>query len=142
VYLLDSNILIYSLSSLSPFYEATLATLARLGESGSILCIAPQSIYEFWVMATRPSINGGLGLNPAEARGEIEEFLERFQLLDDSFLTWSDIINLAVAEDVIGRRIHDARIVAVMRAHGLTDVLSFDSDLDFFSGIHRIVPSE
>jgi predicted nucleic acid-binding protein len=141
-FFLDTNILIYYLSPLSPFYPATKQTLRRLIASGSMFFIAPQTLYEFWVMATRPEVNGGLGFPPEKARREIHLLLRRFQLLDDSVADWSDIINLAVAEGIIGRRIHDARIIAVMRAHGLTDVLSFDSDLDFFSGIHRIVPSE
>ena len=112
---LDSNILVYLLATLSPYHRATVTTVQRLTNQGVLLAIAPQSIYEFWVAATRPTSDGGLGYDPATARSQIHRFVQRFRLLDDSILAWSDVIDLAVTEGVLGRRIHDARLVALMR---------------------------
>jgi predicted nucleic acid-binding protein len=138
---LDTNILVYSLSPLSIFYLAVVKTLDRLGKAGAIFYIAPQTIYEFWVVATRPVVNGGLGYSPSVTRRAIRYFIEKYNLLDDNFATMDDALDLAEAEGVTGRRIHDARLVAVMRAHGIRNVLSFDSDMDGFSGIQRHVPT-
>jgi len=139
--LLDSNVLIYLLQRRSPFHRQTVETLRRLALKGATFFMAPQTIYEFWVMATRPIVDGGLGYDPAAARGEIQRFLLRYQLLDDTRFTWLEVIDMAVSENIIGRRIHDARLVAIMKAHGLAEVVSFDRDFDGFAGITRIVPT-
>ena len=138
--LLDSNILVYLYAVLSPFHAATRATIRRLLARGAILYTTPQALYEFWVMATRPQADGGLGFDPAPARAEIRRILHRYPALDDSLVTWEDVIDLAVSDGVIGRRIHDARMAAVMHAHGVSDVLSFDRDMDGFKGIKRHEP--
>lgn len=50
---------------------------------GHVPCLLPQSIYEFWVVATRPLNVNGLGMSPDEAREEVDSMLSLFPLLQD-----------------------------------------------------------
>lgn len=51
----------------SPFYPDSVRATNELRLRGDTPCIVPQSLYEFWVVATRPLANRGLGLTPAQA---------------------------------------------------------------------------
>ena len=135
--LIDTNILIYLYDVASPHHAAARALLRALFGQGMRFRLAPQVLYEFWVMATRPIADGGLGFHRVAARREIQDLAARYPMLDDSMVTWDEVIDLAVAEGVVGRRIHDARMIAVMRRHGVADVASFDAAMDGFSGIRR-----
>lgn len=69
--LVDSNILVFSADPNSPFFsEATRATALLLGR-GEELCVFPQNLIEFWVVATRPVASRGLGFSAAQAQAEI-----------------------------------------------------------------------
>ncbi len=68
-------------------------------------------------------------------------FVQRYPLLEDARISWSDILDPAVVAEIRGKRIHDARLVALMRASGLTDILSFDSHMDAFEETPRHVPT-
>jgi predicted nucleic acid-binding protein len=104
-------------------------------------CVVPQVLYEFWVVATRPTAQNGLGLAAASANGEIEKILTVFTLLDDRanlFVQWRELV---IQLGVIGKSAYDARIVAAMATHGVQTLLTFNRD-DFnrFNGITVISP--
>src|SRR3712207_3746285 len=42
-----------------------------LRRAGDTLCLVPQVLYEFWVVATRPIAANGLGFPPAQADAEL-----------------------------------------------------------------------
>ncbi len=64
------------------------------------------------------------------ARQEIDRLHTQFPLLDDTADVFGHWVSLVTAFQVIGRRVHDARLVAVMLAHGITHLLTFNH-LDF-----------
>jgi hypothetical protein len=47
------------------------------------LVIVPQNIYEYWVVATRPIANNGLGFSAKHTESTVDAFLETFSLLRD-----------------------------------------------------------
>jgi len=65
--LIDTNVLIALINGAHPAHESVEAQLAELQAEGHALIVAPQCVYEFWVVATRPVVNNGLGKSPAEA---------------------------------------------------------------------------
>ena len=76
-------------------------------------------------------------------RLEIDRVLAQFPLLDDTpavFVHWLDLVS---THRVIGRRVHDARLVAVMLVHGISHLLTFNRD-DFrqFSEIVIVEPAQ
>ena len=49
---LDTNILARAAQPAHPSHNQTLDALAVLKKQGEVLCIVPQNLYEFWVVAT------------------------------------------------------------------------------------------
>lgn len=78
------------------------------------------------MVATRPVEVNGLGLTIEQTRSIIDQLLTRFSLLEDSspiFPLWLDLVT---TKKVMGKRTHDARIVAVMLANSVTHILTFN----------------
>jgi predicted nucleic acid-binding protein len=81
---------------------------------------------ELWVVATRPVGQNGLGMTPDTAALELARLKSMFDLLPDTpaiFPLWE---RLVTQRQVSGTPTHDARLVAVIEAHGLTAILTFD----------------
>src|SRR5436190_2232870 len=96
-------------------------------EAGQELCIGAQNLMEFWVVATRPVEVNGLGLSPLEARAAINDLLASYTVLRDPPDLLERWLELCTRYAVSGRPAHDARLVALMLAHGVTHVLTLNS---------------
>lgn len=89
--------------------------------------IVPQVEYEFWAVATRPVNSNGLGFTTSETQAELEKLREYFTLLRDErgiYEIWQDLVS---RYEVIGKRTHDARLVAAMLRHRITHLLTFNT---------------
>jgi predicted nucleic acid-binding protein len=89
-------------------------------------CIAPQCVFEFWVVATRPARVNGYELSAYETRGLIEAMLGANTLLPDPpdlVVRWAD---LCERYQVLGRPAHDALLPALMLSHGVTHLLTLN----------------
>jgi len=94
-------------------------------------------------VATRPVDVNGLGLTPVVTAQRVEEFLQRFDLLSDQtrvFTYWRALVERYERK---GKQVHDARLVAVMQAHGVEHLLTFNVD-DFkaYTDIKAMHPAE
>jgi predicted nucleic acid-binding protein len=141
--LLDTNILLrFCNPTASQHAEAARAVL-RLLAAGETLCLASQNLIEFWAVATRPIAANGLGWTTEKTRSQIEQFLNQFQLLEDSPAIFAHWWTLVTTHNVKGKRVHDTRLVAVMMAHGITHLFTFNTD-DFrrFPNIILMHPNE
>jgi predicted nucleic acid-binding protein len=125
-YLLDSNILVRLANTADARHaEATRAAL-ELHRRGEVLNITPQVLIEFRNVATRSAALNGLGLSTAQAEAQAAGFEATFPLLADTpaiFPAWKVLVN---ALGVKGKQVHDARLVAVCHAHGVTHLLTFN----------------
>ena len=141
--LVDTNILLRSLYPHHPHYSVAKRSIAALERGGEILCIAPQNPIEFWAVATRPRGDNGLGLPHARAAGEIATQRQIFDLLPwtpDVLNTWQGLV---AQWGVSGRQTHDAHLVAVMKVHGVADILTFNvADFRRYPGIQVVDPSQ
>jgi len=63
--LIDTNVILRSKQKSSPHYQEVTEKLISLVADGEELAICPQIIYEFYVVATRPTNKNGFGFNPA-----------------------------------------------------------------------------
>ena len=70
--LIDTNVLLRSVEGGQPMHATAHQALQQLTKAGVALCITPQNLIEFWVVATRPLAANGLGLTPEEAEKELE----------------------------------------------------------------------
>jgi predicted nucleic acid-binding protein len=126
--LVDANILLYSADPASPFYPESVRATNELRRRGDTPCIVPQSLYEFWVVATRPLANRGLGLTPAQALAELTSINQLFPFLPDTPAIYPEWERLVVQHLVLGKNGHDARYVAAMNVHGITHLLTDNKD--------------
>ena len=105
--------------------------------------IAGQNSAEFWNVCTRPaSARGRLGLTVTEADRRLTVIEAGFSLLAElptAYPIWRGSI---VAHAVQGKQVHNARLVAMMKAHGITHVLTLNAgDFARFPGIIEIAPA-
>ncbi len=142
-YVLDSNILLRMAQPAHSMHaEATQAT-ASLLRQGETIHVIPQTLYEFWSVATREVQFNGLGLSIPDAQAELARLKNLFLFLPDSPAIYPEWERLVTQHTVRGRDSHDARIVAAMNTHGITHLLTFNKD-DFkrFTTISVLLPSE
>jgi predicted nucleic acid-binding protein len=125
-YLVDTSVLGRLANTADPFYSVALRAVTELHQAGETLHSTPQVLIEFRNAATRPLAVNGLGLEPAAAEEKAALFEAAFPLLPDTpdvYPTWKSLVH---AGGVIGKQVHDARIVAVCRVHGVTNLLTFN----------------
>jgi predicted nucleic acid-binding protein len=141
LYLLDTNILLRLAEPSHPTHSASLSATQSLARNGHTLYVFPQNIIEFWSVATRPASKNGLGMTALQAEGEIIRIKKVFRLLPDSPLIYEEWEKLVIRYGVMGKQVHDTRLVAGMYIHGLTHLLTFNGD-DFkrFPGITIVSP--
>lgn len=141
-YLLDSNILIRWIQPDDRDYPVVKTALDVLVEQGSILCYTSQNLAEFWNACTRPVDRNGYGLTPQEADRRARILESRLRLLPDSIETHQEWRRLLVSHNVSGAQVHDARLVAAMRVHGVQRILTFNVD-DFrrYADIEALHPA-
>ena len=108
-------------------HRAAVTATLRLIERGEELYVAAQSIAEFWSAATRPSAQNGLGLDIVAVASAVAEIERTFALLlADEAAIYEQWKRLIVEQRVTGRRVFDARLVAVMLVHGIARLLTFN----------------
>ncbi len=140
--LLDTNILLRSAqSNHALFTPAKHAVLTLLGRS-DLVFFCPQNIVEFWNVATRPAAQNGMGLPCSSVLREIAAIEKSLSLLPDIpevYEVWKQIVS---DHKVQGVKVHDARLVAVMKVYSIDALLTFNSsDFQRFTDITTIHPS-
>jgi predicted nucleic acid-binding protein len=87
-------------------------------------------------VATHPRV-----YNPPSTRDEAFTQIEAWMqspslvLLGETGAYWSTLRGLVTAGQVVGPRIHDARIAALCLTHGVTELWSADRDFSRFPGL-------
>ncbi len=140
--LTDTNILVRGVHRKAAKHREAIGALRALRARGDRICIVPQNVYEFWAVATRPAGNNGLGLAPSQADRVTCRIEELCTVLRDPPALYDEWRRLIVVQGVSGKKTHDARLVAAMTLHGITQILTFNTD-DFtrYSGITVIHPA-
>jgi predicted nucleic acid-binding protein len=127
-YLVDTNLLLRMAEPRHPMYNPTLVAIDVLRKRGEWIGIVPQNLIEFWAVATRPPISNGLGMTVDKAADELTKLKSFFLLLLDEPSIFSEWERLVTQHRVSGKQAHDARIVAAMYVHGVTHLLTFNTD--------------
>lgn len=138
IVLCDTNILLRHSNPADALYQINEDALEYLRRKQCELVFVPQAIYEFWVVATRPIESNGLGHSVAQATEAIEWFLNQFVLFAETseiFPYWKEVVTQT---PVMGKRGHDARFVAAMKAHDVSHLLTFNTD-DFKEFVDIVV---
>ncbi len=115
--------------------------VSALLEGGEDVSIIAQNLIEFWAVATRPLQANGFGWDIQQATAQIGQLLNQFPLLDDTPAVFRNWLQLVTWRGISGKRVHDARLVAVMGAHGVTHLLTFNtSDFEVYRHITLVHP--
>jgi predicted nucleic acid-binding protein len=140
--LLDTNILLRHAHAADPAFTTVDTAITMLHARGEVLCVVPQNIYEFWAAATRPTAANGLGLTISECQVQVARIKRLFRLLPDLPVLLDEWEALVAAHACSGRVSFDARLVAAMRTHGVTRILTFNgADFARFPGIVVLDPA-
>jgi predicted nucleic acid-binding protein len=125
-YLLDTNVLVRLANSADARHAEATGAVVELHRRGEVLHVTPQVLIEFRNVATRPAALNGLGLPTVDAETQAAGFEATFPLLADSpdvFPAWKALVG---SLGVIGKQVHDARLVAVCHVHAMTHLLTFN----------------
>jgi predicted nucleic acid-binding protein len=125
-YLIDTSVLLRVANGGDPLHQLAKQATARLRPQGDFPFLTGQVMIEFWSVATRPVANNGFAWDPARVVTVMDSLLVRFPLLDDNADIFPNWRHLVVTHGVRGKQVHDARLVAVMLAHRLTHILTFN----------------
>ncbi len=124
--LVDTNVLLRRTQPDHPSYVPAVESIARLLASGESIHFTLQNISEFWNVVTWPVASNGLGFSVAVALGEVEK-IERFlTMLPESPAVYEEWKRLVVTCAVLGSKVHDAKLVAIMNVHGVRRILTFN----------------
>jgi len=140
-YLADTNVLLRWIEPGTPMCEQAREAVKTLRSSGELVFITPQNIVEFWNGATRPRSANGLGLTPAQADAEVRQLEALFPMAPETPAIYPQWRRLVLESGVSGVQVHDARLAAVMLAHSLSHLLTFNGrDFARFGGITVVHP--
>ena len=133
----DTNILVYAHREDSPFHEAAFLHVAELAEGPATWAIPWPCLHEFLAIVTHPRIYAPP--TPLDrALDQVDAWLESptLTLLTESPAHWPTLRVLLADGRIAGAQVHDARVAALCRQHGVHELWSADRD---FSRFPRLV---
>jgi len=132
----DTNLLVYAHREDSPWHHAAYPRVVELAESSAAWAIPWPCIHEFLSIVTHPRIYAPP--TPLEkAIDQVEAWLEspNLVLLSESEDYWLQLRSLIQTGRVSGPQVHDARIAALCRQHGVSELWTIDRDFSRFPGL-------
>jgi uncharacterized protein len=138
---LDTNILVYSHREDSPFHEAAFQRVAELAEGPGTWAIPWPCVHEFLAIVTHQRIYAP-PTPLARALDQVDAWLESptLALLAESPVHWPRLRAMVAAGRVTGAQVHDARVAALCRQHGVRELWSADRDFSRFAGLAVVNP--
>jgi predicted nucleic acid-binding protein len=125
--LIDTNILLRFVEPAHAQHQIAAESISAVRDSGYRTVIVPQVVYEFWSVATRPADVNGLGLTTIETESKLDGLWPTVRLLRDERTIYERWRELVADYNVLGKRCHDARLVAAMLRHDVKHLLTFNS---------------
>jgi predicted nucleic acid-binding protein len=125
-HLIDTTVLARLANAADVQHVIAARALLELHRRGEVLHVTPQVLIEFRNVATRPVAVNGLGLSAADTEAHAARFEARFPLLADTpdvYPAWKALVGTL---GVIGKQVHDARLVAICHVHGVANLLTFN----------------
>jgi toxin-antitoxin system PIN domain toxin len=137
----DTNILVYAHREDSPFHAAAARQLAALAEGPAPWIIPWPCLHEFLAIVTHARI-----YDPPTpllaALDQVDAWMESptLLLLAESDQHWPKLRALVTIGQVTGPRIHDARVAALCKQHGVRLLWSADRDYSRFADLAVVNP--
>lgn len=138
---LDTTILVSAHRAEHEWFEAASGVIRDLAESPVSWAIPWHCLVEFVAVTTHPRI-----FRPPTpqdlALGQVDNWLESptLQVLTEERGAWGTLRDLLLASEVIGPRVHDARVAAVCRTNGVSELWTAEGDVRRFPGLRTRNP--
>ncbi len=132
----DTNILVYAHRKDSHWHKKAFDKIKGLAEGRAPWAIVWSSLHEFYSVVTHPKIYSPSS-TPEQARLQIKEWMKSPSLviLNESEGYWKTLEQLIHSSQIVGPRIHDARIAAVCILHEVRLLWSADRDFSRFGSL-------
>ena len=132
----DTNILVYAHREDSEWHDMAYACIRTLAESREPWAIPWPCIHEFLSIATHPKIfNPPTPLEKAMAQVDAWLASPSLVMLSESEGYWGQLESMIKRGRIQGPMIHDARIAALCRFHGIGELWTADRDFKRFPEI-------
>lgn len=129
----DTNLLVYAHRQDSPWHEAADRKITELAEGSAAWAIPWPCVHEFLAIVTHPRIYAPP--TPLEtALDQVSAWMESpgLILLAEDGNHWPQLQTILQAGRIAGPQVHDARIAALCRQHGIAELWTADRDFSRF----------
>lgn len=134
----DANILVYSTIPSSPFHAQATTALGDWRTMGAVLHTSRQVLREYTAVLTGKFVPP---IPMPTVVADVRHFLKVFNILEDGPAVTTELLTLVTTVAVGGKQVHDANIVATMRAHGVSRLLTHNvADFNRFASVITVVP--
>jgi toxin-antitoxin system PIN domain toxin len=132
----DTNILVYAHRRDSQFHQSAQDAVAELAQGRGPWALPWPVIHEFLAVVTHPKIYDPPTPLP-QALDQVDAWLESpsLVLLGETSQSWPELRSMLESSRVVGPKVHDARVAALARGHGVEELLTADRDFGRFSGV-------
>jgi toxin-antitoxin system PIN domain toxin len=132
----DTNLLVYAHREEAPWHDAAYARITELAEGRSAWAIPWSCLHEFLAIVTHPRIYAP-PTPLAAVVDQVEAWLESpsLTLLAESECYWPALRTALQEGRIAGPLVHDARVAALCRMHGVRELWSADRDFSRFPGL-------
>jgi predicted nucleic acid-binding protein len=139
--LIDTGVLLRAFDASFAEYRLIRHAIRTLWNRQEDLIVTVQNLAEFWNVSTRPVDKNGYGLSPERAVRRLT-LIERICTVttedEHSYRLWKGLLT---SYSLTGVSVHDARLVSVMLARGITSVLTLNErDFRRYGGISILTP--
>jgi toxin-antitoxin system PIN domain toxin len=137
----DTNILVYAHREDSPFHQPAATRVIELAEGAATWAIPWPCLHEFLAIVTHARIFAPPS-TLEQACEQVEAWLASpsLTLLAESTPHWTTLKSLLTAGRIVGPRVHDGRIAALCRQHGVRELWTADRDFSRFPGLAVVNP--
>jgi toxin-antitoxin system PIN domain toxin len=137
----DTNILVYAHRRDAGWHGPARACVKSLAEGRAAWAIPWPCIHEFIAVVTHPRIYRPPS-TPAEALAQVDAWLDSpsVVLLAETEGYLEVLRDLVAASKVAGPQVHDARIAALCRLHGVRELWSADRDFSRYPAVTLVNP--
>ncbi len=137
----DTNILVYAFHADFEQHGRALAALKALVARGDVWGVPSPCIHEFLSTVTRKNY-----LSRPATISEALEFTTVLRadygcfVLDESVRHFETLADVLKTSGVTGAKVHDARIAAICRDHGVQELWTADRDFSYFPWLKTVNP--
>jgi toxin-antitoxin system PIN domain toxin len=137
----DTNLLVYAHREEAPWHDAAYRCVAALAEGRAHWAIPWPCVHEFLAIVTHPRIYAP-PTPLARALDQVDAWREApgLVLLTEGGGYWEHLRALLEGGRVTGAQVHDARVAALCRHHGVDELWTADRDFGRFRGLRTRNP--